>query len=32
MKGGYTIEQIRNKWSVSKATEKELEDEVNKPA
>lgn len=32
MKGGYTIEQIRTKWSVSKATEKELEDEVNKPA
>ena len=29
MKGGYTIAQIRTKWSVSKVTEKELEEAVN---
>lgn len=32
MREGYKIADVRKKWSVSKATEKELEEEVNKPA
>jgi len=32
MRDGYKISDVRKKWSVSKATEKELEEELNKPA